>query len=295
MVNIFRSVSGGLFVLGLDDVGVRPVAPTAVVNLTDNYRSALQFDTSTNHVSLRDAGREWLELDLGGNFAISSVNLQNHADQDLNGATITLFDEFGDQIYTFPPITDAVPGQLLVLTPPSAFNAHSVRIDSAFNHDLELAGIDVFGSGQPDNASNVGLTENEFAELQGQVSSLLADFADDGTLEFGQSGEVTMGNALLPDDGAGADHFVFNISGNPNIDVIDDFQPGDKIDVSSLMSDGPTTLVNGHAGQGEVGYTFEQVNGEEFTVLRGNLDSDANEEFTVYIKGHHNLTGADIA
>jgi Ca2+-binding RTX toxin-like protein len=95
--------------------------------------------------------------------------------------------------------------------------------------------------------------------------------------------------------GAGDDTFVFNSAGDADFDVIDGFQAGDKIDLSNFMGNGGTvSLVNGTAAQGEVGFTFEQMNGEEFTVLRGNLDSDVNEEFTILIRGHHNLTGSNI-
>jgi Ca2+-binding RTX toxin-like protein len=95
--------------------------------------------------------------------------------------------------------------------------------------------------------------------------------------------------------GAGNDTFVFNSAGDADLDVIEGFQAGDKIDLSNFMGNaGPTTLVNGPAAQGEVGFTFEQIDGEEFTVLRGNLDTDADGEFTVLIKGHHNLTGSNL-
>jgi Ca2+-binding RTX toxin-like protein len=95
--------------------------------------------------------------------------------------------------------------------------------------------------------------------------------------------------------GAGDDTFVFNSAGDADFDVIDGFQAGDKIDLSNFMGNGGTvSLVNGTAAQGEVGFTFERVNGEEFTVLRGNLDSDVGEEFTIHIRGHHNLTGSNI-
>ncbi len=277
MVNVFRSASGSLFVLGLDEMENRLAAPTAVVNLTDNYRNALNYTTSTDH------SQDWIELDLGGNFVITSVNLQSHVDQDLNGAIVTFFDALGDEIYAFEPITGALQGQSLELIPPFAFNAHSVRIDGAQTHGLELAGIDVFGAGAPDVADGENLTNNEFAELQAQVSDIVADF-------LAGSDEYTLGNEPLPGDRIGSDHFVFSVSNN--FDVIEDFQPGDKIIVSSFT--GSVQLVNGRAGEGEIGYSFEQLDGEEFTILRGNLDSDENEEFTVLIRGHHDLTGSNI-
>jgi Ca2+-binding RTX toxin-like protein len=95
--------------------------------------------------------------------------------------------------------------------------------------------------------------------------------------------------------GAGDDTFVFGSAGDANFDVIEGFQAGDKIDLSNFMGNGGTiSLVNGPAGEGQVGYTYDLIDNEEFTVLRGTVDSDLNEEFTILIKGHHVLSGSNI-
>jgi Ca2+-binding RTX toxin-like protein len=97
--------------------------------------------------------------------------------------------------------------------------------------------------------------------------------------------------------GLGNDVFVFNGAGDANLDVIDGFEAGDKIDLSNFMGNsGTISLVNREpSAQGELGYTFKEIDGEEYTVLRGNIDADAAEEFTILIKGHHNLNSSNIA
>jgi Ca2+-binding RTX toxin-like protein len=96
------------------------------------------------------------------------------------------------------------------------------------------------------------------------------------------------------DGGAGNDTFVFKSAAHVDGDTILNFQPGDKIDLSDIMGD-TVTLVNGVASPGQIGISHEQINGEDFTVLRANLDADTDSEFTLNIKGHHTLTGANFA
>lgn len=96
------------------------------------------------------------------------------------------------------------------------------------------------------------------------------------------------------DGGAGKDTFVFKSAAHANGDTISSFEAGDRIDVSSFMGH-HVTLVNGPASAGQISVTYETVEGEEFTVLHGNLDADINDEFALNIKGHHNLTGTALA
>ncbi len=91
----------------------------------------------------------------------------------------------------------------------------------------------------------------------------------------------------------GHDTVIFRTAADANGDNILNFQAGDKIDVSAFMS-GTVQLVNGTtAAAGQIAVSFQQVNGEEVTVLHG---QDANHNsFEVDIKGHHALTGTDFA
>ncbi len=95
------------------------------------------------------------------------------------------------------------------------------------------------------------------------------------------------------DGGAGKDVFVFKSAAKADGDTITSFQAGDKIDVSAFMGH-QVTLVNGQASAGQISVSFEQIDGQEFTVLHGNTDSDTNDEFALSIKGHHLLNGSNI-
>jgi hypothetical protein len=125
-----------------------------------------------------------------------------------------------------------------------------------------------------------------------ESGSIDGDGNDGGEIQ-GADGAFGAPPSLIAYDPAAEDSFEFHAPITKH-DFIDDFKVGDRIDVSNFVA-GTVTLVNGHAGApGEIGFSLELVDGEEFTVLRGNLDSDANEEFTILIRGHHNLTGSNF-
>ena len=92
---------------------------------------------------------------------------------------------------------------------------------------------------------------------------------------------------------AGHDTVVFKAASDADGDTILNFEAGDKIDVSGFMG-GSVSLINGTtAAAGQIAVSFENVGGENFTVLHG-VDGNDND-FQVNIKGHHNLTGTDFA
>jgi Ca2+-binding RTX toxin-like protein len=101
------------------------------------------------------------------------------------------------------------------------------------------------------------------------------------------------GSANVIDTGAGHDTVVFRSASDANHDTILNFEAGDKIDVTGFMN-GAVQLVNGStAAAGQIAVSFENIGGENFTVLHG---TDAlNNNFEIDIKGHHNLTGTDFA
>ncbi len=94
------------------------------------------------------------------------------------------------------------------------------------------------------------------------------------------------------DTGAGQDTVVFRTASDADGDTILNFQAGDKIDVSGFM--GSVTLVSGSsAAAGQIAMHFENIGGENFTVLDGL--STNGDHFKIDIKGHHTLTGTDFA
>ncbi|MBB3320059.1 Ca2+-binding RTX toxin-like protein [Rhizobium sp. BK181] len=104
------------------------------------------------------------------------------------------------------------------------------------------------------------------------------------------------------DGGLGNDTFRFLSAGAADGDTIYGFQPGDKIDFAAIDAnsgmDGVQhfTLASGGAltAAGQVVVTHEVLNGDEFTVIHGNVDSNTDADFTLMLKGNHNLTASDF-
>jgi Ca2+-binding RTX toxin-like protein len=103
------------------------------------------------------------------------------------------------------------------------------------------------------------------------------------------------GDHNIIDTGAGHDKVVFHSASDANGDTLLNFEAGDKIDVTGFMNTtGQVNLVNGSsAAAGQIAISFENIGGENFTVLHGH---DVNDNtFELNIKGHHALTGTDFA
>jgi Ca2+-binding RTX toxin-like protein len=93
------------------------------------------------------------------------------------------------------------------------------------------------------------------------------------------------------DTGSGTDTVIFRSASDADGDTILNFRAGDKIDVSGFM--GSVTLVNGSsAAAGQIAVHFENIGGENFTVLDG--QSATGDHFQIDIKGQHTLTGTDF-
>ncbi len=100
------------------------------------------------------------------------------------------------------------------------------------------------------------------------------------------------GSANVIDTGSGQDTVIFRTASDADEDTILNFEAGDKIDVSGFM--GSFTLVSGStAADGQIAMHFENIGGENFTVLDG--QSESGDHFQIGIKGHHTLTNADFA
>ena len=105
---------------------------------------------------------------------------------------------------------------------------------------------------------------------------------------------VASGAVNEMDGGTGNDVFVFRTASDADGDTILNFEPGDRIDLSGFMSSS-VSLVTGTPSTGQIQVTHEQINGEDFTVLHGNTDADSAAEFTLNIKGYHNLSNSNFA
>jgi Ca2+-binding RTX toxin-like protein len=103
--------------------------------------------------------------------------------------------------------------------------------------------------------------------------------------------------ANVMNGGLGDDTFRFNSVEATKGDTIVGFEPGDRIDLSGIdanyAADGNQsfTLVSDAAftAAGQLAVTYETRDGQEFTVVQGNVDGNAAADFKIEIAGHQNL------
>ncbi|MDN3524741.1 peroxidase family protein [Halomonas sabkhae] len=118
------------------------------------------------------------------------------------------------------------------------------------------------------------------------------------------SGDDTVtasGAANVMDGGAGNDTFRFLTAADANGDTIMGFQPGDRIDLSGLDANGCAsgsqsfTLVNeAFTGAGQLMFSHQTLDGEDYTVVQGNTSGDDDADFAISIKGRHELGVSDF-
>jgi Ca2+-binding RTX toxin-like protein len=180
-------------------------APPPATNITDTYHSqivATQSSTygaynaqaalddnalSFNHT--QNGADEWINLNLGGEFDVSSVQITNRSagGARLDGAVVQLLDGSGNVVHSFAPITGAENGEVFTLNLPSSVTATQVRIDGASNQYLHIAEIDVFGTAIPVTATNI--TDTYHSQIVATQSSTYGAYnaqaaLDDNALSF---------------------------------------------------------------------------------------------------------------
>ena len=104
------------------------------------------------------------------------------------------------------------------------------------------------------------------------------------------------------DGGLGNDTFRFLSAAAANGDTIHGFQPGDKIDFAAIDANTGSAGVQHFSlaaggsltAAGQVVVTHEVLNGDEFTVIHGNVDSNTDADFVLMLKGNYNLTDSDF-
>ncbi|MFZ5690189.1 MAG: calcium-binding protein, partial [Pseudomonadota bacterium] len=114
---------------------------------------------------------------------------------------------------------------------------------------------------------------------------------------------ITASNAVnVMDGGAGNDTFVFPTIQAANGDRIVGFEPGDKIDLSGIDANATTagnqsfTLLSGGAftAAGQLSVSFETRDGNDVTVIRGNVNANTDADFELEIEGHHELNNQNL-
>ena len=108
--------------------------------------------------------------------------------------------------------------------------------------------------------------------------------------------------ANVMDGGLGDDTFVFRSAGDADGDRIAGFQPGDKIDLSGIDANAGTAGNQSfvlYAGSvftavGQVMVTSQTGPDGEHTIVKGHMSADGSSDFTIDLKGHHDLTASDF-
>jgi len=152
------------------------------------------------------------------------------------------------------------------------------------------------------------------------VADLGTGFMDRGSVSSALSGNDTIwgvenivtgsGNDTITasgavnviDAGSGNDTFRFLSASDADGDTIMGFQPGDKIDLSGMDADWCAsgnqsfTLVSDAftGARGELLVTHETRDGEDYTVVQGNVSGGSDADFKISIKGSHDLTSSDF-
>jgi len=106
----------------------------------------------------------------------------------------------------------------------------------------------------------------------------------------------------IMDGGLGNDTFRFLSAGAADGDTIHGFQPGDKIDFAAIDANTGAagvqhfSLASGGSltAAGQVVVTHEVLDGNEFTVIHANVDSNTDADFVLMLKGNYNLTASDF-
>ncbi len=114
---------------------------------------------------------------------------------------------------------------------------------------------------------------------------------------------ITASNAVnVINGGAGNDTFRFLSASAADGDTIVGFEPGDRLDLSAIdadlsaSGDQAFTLVSGGVltAAGQLAVSFGSDANGDFTLVQGNIDGNADADFTIQIEGHHNLTNANL-
>ncbi|WP_404374597.1 peroxidase family protein [Vreelandella aquamarina] len=107
--------------------------------------------------------------------------------------------------------------------------------------------------------------------------------------------------ANVMDGGAGNDTFRFLSAADADGDTIMGFQPGDRIDLSGVDAHGCATgnqsftlVTEAFTGVGQLMFSHQTRDGEDYTVVEGNTTGDDDADFSISIKGRHELGASDF-
>lgn len=113
---------------------------------------------------------------------------------------------------------------------------------------------------------------------------------------------ITAGRAQNEmDGGVGNDVYRFLSAADADGDTIMSFEPGDKIDLSQIDANGSgsgngtfTLVSDAFTGSGQLLVTHETGADGDVTIIQGNIEGDNTPEFSISIRGRHDLTQDDF-
>ncbi len=114
---------------------------------------------------------------------------------------------------------------------------------------------------------------------------------------------ITASGAVnIIDGGEGNDTFRFLSASDADGDTIVTFNPGDRLDLSAIDAHAGTagnqsfTIVSGGlTGPGQLMITLAQMDGQDVTLVQGKTTEGDEVDFTIKIKGAHDLTASDFS
>lgn len=109
------------------------------------------------------------------------------------------------------------------------------------------------------------------------------------------------GSVNVMEGGDGDNTFRFNAAEDADGDMIVGFNPGDKLDLggidanSGVAGNQSFTLVSGAlTGPGQLMMTLAEMDGEDVTLVQGMTGDGEEADFTIMLKGAHDLTTTDF-
>ncbi|MHA6689753.1 peroxidase family protein [Devosia sp. A449] len=178
--------------------------------------------------------------------------------------------------------------------------------------DDNYFGDDMVGGSGNDTLDMSAITANITIDLgngimnRGSVSSAQTGLDTIWGIEnvVGGSGNdvIIASNAVnVLDGGGGNDVFRFLSADHADGDTIVDYRPGDKIDLSFMDANGCAAgnqsfaiVSEGFSDRGQLMITHEVRDGEDFTIVEGNITGGTDADFRLSIKGSHELTASDF-
>jgi Ca2+-binding RTX toxin-like protein len=227
----------------------------------------------------------------------NDANLLGSSARDIivaGNGTDTLHGDLGNDLLVGNGGTDTARFSGNVFSNAFSYNSNGNVVVTGADGADELIDIERLDLGGTTFNLVAGTNGNNGGVNGGNGADLLLGFNGNDTLTGGQGADVLVG-------GAGNDVFVFSNTNHSGVgatlrDVITDFLPGDRIDLSGIDANTSATgnqaftLVTGaFTAAGQLHFTFDGTN----TIIEGNVDNTLGADFQIQVNGNHTFTGGN--